>query len=915
MSDQNSQISKQILCREEYFLLVQAGIESGQYRFACEAVLHWLATYPGDLQAGLSYAQALIGEQHQQQALLILSGLLHADPEFVPAIETFIRAVQKAPVSNSSPGSYSSDQNQIRREHTDLPAIYFSLTGRTIDPKQVAPWGRTLREARQALQNGDLIKAEPLIHKALGTSMLHPLACVTHLKYLSMDTNASLETRLTAAKRYHQMLPDCLACTLWLAEWTIESGDTGTAIALLHQAAARDIDGQVIRRLWGDQHAYRPLWSDRLGLELRHQVPAEVASLLGWNLLKSGQLIQSSTESAKIPNRVATVLVSEKLIESLPKKSEERDEIREVAEAFDNIAHHLEMDGLKDLDTRFPVYVVMSCRSRLQTVYNIKIAEQIEAEMIQLCQAVKKSSGWGSLLFLVDVPESTSPFNIIPVKRSDPWKIKQALGDLDDALGKRGERIGALLIVGGPEIIPFHQLPNPVDDQDLEVPSDNPYANRDENYFIPEWPVGRLPTSSKDKGQLLMIVIKRACRVHGRRRREAWSETLWNSLSTKVNDWLHGGNRSFGYTAAVWKEAAAQVYKPLGRKSQLQVSPPRGAPEEGVLKPKSRQGGVPKISGGLGYFNLHGLVDAIEWYGHRDSQSPAEGPDYPVALRPSDIDNRSGKAVFPKIIFSEACYGLHVQGRKVNEAISLKFLEAGCQAVVGSTCMSYGSIEGPLSAADLLGYIFFRCLQGGMTAGEALRQSKLYLANEMQRRQGHLDGEDQKTLISFILYGDPLAVSVWKGRIPKSIRYRVTPLVELKTVCDRAPQASTLFPLPADVLSSIRQVVSHYLPRMTDAQVRLAEEREHCDAGDHSCPTNQLEEKPLASTTQVDLSGPSGKRGKSSYQNSTFVFVDKSTHRLVTLSKQIQSPSGIHPEVARLTLDERGKLVKLVVSR
>ena len=61
------------------------------------------------------------------------------------------------------------------------------------------------------------------------------------------------------------------------------------------------------------------------------------------------------------------------------------------------------------------------------------------------------------------------------------------------SLKKRGERIGAVLIVGGPEVVPFHNLPNPVDDADVDVPSDNPYATSDENYFIPEWPVGRLP--------------------------------------------------------------------------------------------------------------------------------------------------------------------------------------------------------------------------------------------------------------------------------------------------------------------------------------------------------------------------------------------------------------------------------------
>jgi len=81
--------------------------------------------------------------------------------------------------------------------------------------------------------------------------------------------------------------------------------------------------------------------------------------------------------------------------------------------------------------------------------------------------------------------------------------LKLALADLDAALCKRGERIGALLIVGGPEIVPFHRMPNPVDDQDVDVLSDNPYATCDSNYFVSEWPVGRLPRAGSSAAFLL----------------------------------------------------------------------------------------------------------------------------------------------------------------------------------------------------------------------------------------------------------------------------------------------------------------------------------------------------------------------------------------------------------------------------
>jgi hypothetical protein len=64
---------------------------------------------------------------------------------------------------------------------------------------------------------------------------------------------------------------------------------------------------------------------------------------------------------------------------------------------------------------------------------------------------------------------------------------------LDKVFAKKGEMIGSLLIVGGPEVVPFHRLPNPTDDLDDEVLSDSPYSTRDSNYFVPEWPVSRIP--------------------------------------------------------------------------------------------------------------------------------------------------------------------------------------------------------------------------------------------------------------------------------------------------------------------------------------------------------------------------------------------------------------------------------------
>ncbi len=288
----------------------------------------------------------------------------------------------------------------------------------------------------------------------------------------------------------------------------------------------------------------------------------------------------------------------------------------------------------------------------------------------------------------------------------------------------------------------------------------------------------------------------------------------------------------------------------------------------------------------LGYYNLHGLIDASEWFGQRDPGQAYDGPDYPIALRPKDVVN-SGRS--PKLVFSEACFGAHIIGKQVNEAMALKFLSAGTLAVVGCTCTAYGSIATPLIAADLLGNSFWRYLQEGYPAGEALRLAKIYLAEEMHRRQDYLDGEDQKTLISFILFGDPLAQPLKSIKVKKSVLRPVEPNREVSTVCDRADKNEAAAKAPQEVVDHVKQVVEQYLPGMADANLLYSHEHSQCDGENHKCPPADLHVKSTGTK--------------------------RPSRRVVTLSKQVKRDQLTHPMYARLTLDGQGKVVKLAVSR
>jgi hypothetical protein len=123
----------------------------------------------------------------------------------------------------------------------------------------------------------------------------------------------------------------------------------------------------------------------------------------------------------------------------------------------------------------------------------------------------------------------------------------------------------------------------------------------------------------------------------------------------------------------------------------------------------------------------------------------------------------------------------------------------------------------------------------------------------------------------------------------------------VKTVCDRASEADSAQPVPSEMLVYVKKIVEQYLPGMEDASLTWSHEHAECHEHSHECPTGQLAK---ASVSYRIASGQSYRPGRS----------------VITLSKQKRVSNGasiqhLHRHYARLTLDENGKLVKLVVSR
>ena len=366
--------------------------------------------------------------------------------------------------------------------------------------------------------------------------------------------------------------------------------------------------------------------------------------------------------------------------------------------------------------------------------------------------------------FIDDGPSITQ-FGLKPLKSITSTSVKGAIDRIVAELStRRGARPKSsrdaaregshgsdisVLILGGGEVIPYFRLSNPAFDSDSSVLSDNPYGCdtgtvSSEKCLLPDRPVGRMPDGNGSTVQLLLNQMATASEG------AAWLSA--NPLSLQKS--------SFGYTAAIWRKASLKVWRDIGCSGNLKLCPPL-----------SRQDATAAwfMNKNFLYFNVHGSDTESFWFGQ-------DGTSFPRALSPSDV-TRFGRE--KSLVVTEACYGAIEMNKKRDTSISLAFLSTGSACVIGSTCIAYGALAPPVSEADLIALSFFRNVHKGMAFGQALVNARAQLATVAISRQGYLDEDDKKTLLQFVLFGDPtisvLPISAGSGKNVKDTGQKTGP--------------------------------------------------------------------------------------------------------------------------------------------
>lgn len=922
MRPYNARKSDEVLVvrRGKFLTLLQTALSNREFQFARQAALIWLASYPGDLLISFIYASVLAELGDTEMAVKNLGKLLAYDPEFVEATSLLDRLT-----------------GESNRE-THANQLY--LQRGVSNAKSPTSWLDGLIAARNAWESGDLTGAEKAILESLAHNPRSALPAAFHMQIIHKTNNITLLE--TLAGIYGSRWPDCIQIKVLSAIADIQQGNDSAGVEKMHWCAAHDVSGQVINRLLGPNHNYTPLWPEDLKVYLDLPVPASVAADLGWNVLSNSDFVaqevggkQASTQTAEeiidndptlalhLPDYLVDELAEAGDVDysevptssfflqdiatpplpaghtnevpaaqtNLPGKnapfSQESEAavtaLTEIQTEFEKVARRINKSELLNADGRFPSYVILTSRGNLEKKYGANTADVVIESMRKLCLNIVDLPGWNSLVYVPDDETSAREQGLEPIHASDAWKIKLSLTDLDAKLASRGEMIGALLIIGGHEIVPFHMLPNPTDDSDVNVPSDNPYATLDENYFIQQWPVGRIPDEAgSDAGYLLEQIrfLTKEYELKVKSKKSVSTNILANLLRGLAHRFQTFNVRfqkpdNIGCSAEVWRPASSEVFAVIDRADRLLSSPP--TTNANLLK-----GQIPDPK--FAYFNLHGLKDAPEWYGQRDLAKPSSDPEYPIAMEPANFTAQTSS---PEIVMSEACYGANILDKKVDEAISLNFLACGTRAFIGSTCIAYGSVSKNLVAGDLLAYHFWTHVKAEVSVGYALMHAKLALAKKMTEDQGYLDGEDQKTILSFVLFGDPLASSANIKEVTKP-SFRPTTTPELKTISDsREELIIAANEMPAEILDKVRKVISSYLPGLDDATVSL---------------------NPQLTNFTLDPAMVQAHRQK-------FDYVSQSQRYVVTLKKSYEYRQQNHNHFARVTFNQKGEMLKLSMSR
>lgn len=377
--------------------------------------------------------------------------------------------------------------------------------------------------------------------------------------------------------------------------------------------------------------------------------------------------------------------------------------------------------------------LIISNKTALQKKYKADFSKIIS--LLKKIVTADKSKGLNTKYVFVDDAASMKPGKARVVKKfSNEKENKNTIDDLFLFF-----KPDYLLIFGAGDIIPFQKLVNSGDDESV-IDSDLPYAcetaytknKHIQNYKNPSRVIGRLP----DLYQTPDLAYITQVTEHA---------INWKPIEVFPK-------KIFALSTGTWNKITDRIVsEALKINHPCFVSPPR----------KEESWAKADLSPLLHLINCHGADIDHRFWGQHGKTEEIE----PASINSQDVTKKLNKGT---IKIAECCFGgqLYKPVLKIDLPMSIanSYLLNGAIGFVGSTCTSYGAINGDknIANADLIAKYFLRHLLDGASIGRSFLETRQeYISKNKQPNP-----IDYKTLAQFNLLADP-SVHFY---IPKEIK-------------------------------------------------------------------------------------------------------------------------------------------------
>jgi hypothetical protein len=376
------------------------------------------------------------------------------------------------------------------------------------------------------------------------------------------------------------------------------------------------------------------------------------------------------------------------------------------------------------------VKLSVTVRGNLERKYDKMALKKIDAAVKEWI-AADTARGLKTIHVAVDDEKAMKALGVRAVHGSvTANKMKHAVDLLWSRL-----RPDYLVLFGAGDVVPYFVVDNPSydpnGDDDRKVPTDNPYAcshpfqaKKKKSFLVPDRVIGRIPDVPEESDPAWFIDYLNTAMRWAPQKRSVYSG-------------------AYAICCDAWKKAGIESIEAIGEDAKrLMIAPPD---KDGTARTRSRLGAR------LHMIKCHGAPIDPCFYGQK-------GSSYPVTLSSNSLKKRVKART---IVGAMCCYGAQSFSPRdpaLSSAgawpISSTYLRRGAYGFAGSTMIAWvGSTQ--MQCADWIVTAYLKGALQGASLGRSFLEAKQDYFRWIRQQGGAPGVEDEKTLLEYVLLGDP----------------------------------------------------------------------------------------------------------------------------------------------------------------